>query len=96
MIHLAGTRDDNIVSELLKHFDILFKDQSGASTYNKLVKELKRLNTRAGEISSTGEIHNSIEVHQTYYGYASELLSILTEYVPVLLKNETFFAKAFY
>ena len=97
---VKGRSEYGLIEEFEKHLTVLFSDQQNGGysrTYNSLMTELKLLKDDVNRIyTSDTELSNDYEKYHEYLGYAHKLLDILKEYVPLLLKNETFFQKVFY
>lgn len=98
MIHLADAHDKNnsLTKDLKYHLGILFDDQDGSNKYNQLINEIDLIENRAeAVISSSGGILTE-EKFNIYHQCAVDLMDLLIERVPTLLKNESFFANVFY
>lgn len=92
----SGTDKNDIITALREYIRILFKDQENASDYKDLMKGLDRIEKNAGKlVRSVGGV-NTEEEFQEYHQYAEELLALLEEHIPVLLKQEEFFKTVFY
>jgi hypothetical protein len=78
--------DPTILSELALHIEILFVDQPRDS--QRLLDYLKRNKSRVFN-------HTNPEEFEKMKKFAEKVLNVLYTHVPGLLKNETFFVRAF-
>ena len=94
---LSGRIDGaDMIPALQNYIDILFQDQKSSQDYKDLKKGLDDIGEKAGKIvRSTGGV-NTDEEFQEYHQYAVDLLELLQEHMPRLLKNEEFFKNVFY
>ena len=89
-------KDYDMITSLKSYIEILFEDQKTSSDYKELMKELDNIAKDAGKIvQSTGGVNSDVEF-EDYHQYANDILDVLIEYMPKLLKNEEFFNKVFY
>lgn len=95
---LANTHDrDNpgIIPDLIKCFTVLFKSQSESYMYRNLMQDLQELRERSERVYySTGGV-NTEEKFEEYNACAKDLLEVLAQYVPEMLKKEEFFKNTF-
>lgn len=96
---LAGhknTDQNDMITSLRRYVEILFPDQKTSQPYKDLMRGLDDLDRKAGKlVNSFGGI-NTDEEFQEYRGYSIDLLELLQDNIPKLLKNEEFFRKVFY
>ena len=92
VIPLGGTRNDSIISELLKTFVVLFPTQD----YSELERELNSANTRIVSLLNAPDTLNTENGFMRYTDQAKNILKILSEHIPNLLRNEEFFRQVFY
>ena len=97
---LAGhenTDKNDMISSLKQYAEILFeKDQKSSVEYKALQRGLDDLSSKAGRIvQSVGGV-NTDEEFEEYHQYAEDLLQLLMDNMPALLKREDFFKKVFY
>lgn len=94
---LGGRNDkENVISELLKHTEILFSDQKDSYKYIALQNQLLKLDGNLRKlVLSEGGINTEEEFRQ-YIQYATDLMDILEKNVPNLLKEENFFKQVYY
>lgn len=84
-----GETNPDMIWELEKHLKVLFDTSTNKSAYGNLEMALKEFRERAGVDSSrTAGVSSN--------AYAEELLGILKDSVPGLLKKEDFFVSIFY
>ena len=96
-IAVGGTNDDqNIIKELLKHSEILFSNPRTMIQRIRFTQRLKSLDGKFKKIVLSEGGVNSNEKYNKYHMYCEELLQILKEEMPYLLKKEEFFSKVFY
>ncbi len=94
---IAGRSDQNdMITALRSYAQILFKDQNKTMDYKDLMEGLDRIEEDASRlVNSTGGV-NSDEEFQEYHQCALDLLDLLTNHIPNLLKKEKYFAQVFY
>ena len=86
----------DIIDELLKHFKVLFQDQKHSHKYLFLTTAMERYNVKFSKlIRSEGGI-NTNEKFELRQEYVSDLMKLLTMYLPEMLKEEQFFYNVFY
>ena len=96
MIPLANRNEANIIDELEDTFAVLFDDQTTSVYYKHLLDSMKDIKKRAIKVfHSTGGL-NTEEKYLEYQKCAEDLMDLLIEDIPPLLKNEEFFSKVFY
>ncbi|MBQ0133804.1 MAG: hypothetical protein KBS46_01500 [Clostridiales bacterium] len=99
---LAGThstdQDKNydVVTSLQKYVEILFGEQKNSYEYKQLIRGLEEVQKKAGKLVQSAGGVNTDEEFAEYHGYAEEILELLQNHLPILLKNEDFFAKQFF
>lgn len=92
----SDDRDYDIITALRGYIQILFADQKSSYEYKELMDGLDNISKGAGKIvQSVGGV-NTDEKFEEYHQYSNEILELLKEYIPKLLKNEEFFSKVFY
>lgn len=98
IIHLADKddKDYSLIEELKKHLKIIFKDQTNSNVYSGLIHEIDRLNDTAWSVRHTEGELNTEEKFITYHQCAVDLMQVLIDRIPLLLKKESFFADVFY
>lgn len=97
-IEVAGRADDHdIVNELIKHLQILFKTQSSSPLLSNLLRNMRALDRnittllrKPGGFASFSEAEASM-----YNNSAAELMDLLIMNIPALLQNEQFFVRVF-
>lgn len=94
---VGGRTDSNdIINELLKHLKVLFDDQKHTHKYNSLIGSLHNYNDRFKKIVGSDGGINSDEKFQEYKKLTESVVTLLTYYLPEMLKDEVFFRNAFY
>lgn len=94
---VAGNGKNGIIEELLTYSPILFEhSKEDYAIYNKYISELKRLQDQVNKIYYFPDDLSDPDTYQKYHEYAIELMDCLKNYVPLLIKREPFFQKAFY
>lgn len=89
-------KDYDMITSLKTYIEVLFEDQKSSTDYKELMDGLDEIGGEAGKIvQSVGGV-NTDEEFTEYHQYADDILKLLIEYMPTLLKNEEFFAKVFY
>jgi hypothetical protein len=91
-----GEGNEDIFLELENIINNLFKNQQDQKAFKKLTKEMDKLAKKARKLVDQKGGINSTERFEANQDYAKELLKLLKEYIPTLLKSEDFFQKAFY
>ena len=90
-----GDRNPDILYDLKKYLAILFPSQTSTSNYLSLIGEID--NTRKQWLENVGTYNiTTDEQYEAYQAQAKRILDALKRYVPLLLKEEDFFAKVFY
>lgn len=94
---LAGRTDGcDMIPALQKYVEILFTNQRSSKDYKDLMKGLDEVADKAAPIyRSTGGV-NTDEEFLEYHQCAMDLLALLQNHIPGLLKNEDFFKNVFY
>lgn len=93
---VKGSGQYGIIDELIQYSPILFKHEEDNSTYHSYMIKLDEIQSEVDEIYDNSDDLGKPGVYQEYHEYASELMDCLQDYVPLLIKNEPFFKKAFY
>lgn len=83
----------DLIYELNKHIAILFDDQKGSDTYNKLIRETQTAGNKARGLANSDINVGGVYIEMNKYKY--EYLKALTDNVPRLLEKEEYFKKAF-
>ena len=92
MIALGGRNDNaDIADELLTVIDALFIDNVKTDSYDALRRGIEKINSEIRKVQSLQGDINTNGRWLKYYGYADELLKVLSKHLPVLLENEEFF-----
>lgn len=92
----VGVDNPDIFSELKYHLQIIFADQADTHKYKALMQELDALAEGARSLVATTGGINTDEKFWVFHEQVEELLILLQDYVPNMLKEEPFFAKVFY
>ena len=85
-----------IIPELKEYLQVVFLSQKSSWTFSALQMELTELTLEAERNCGTWGKVDTIERCQENQEYAKRFLVILSKYLPVLLKNESFFHDMFY
>lgn len=91
LIQYRSIHSPGIITELQEQLQIVFASQKNTRTYMSLMQDLSDIKIRAEENCGTWgavDTYDRCEINQQY---AKELLDILADYIPSLLKNEEFF-----
>lgn len=100
MIHLGDRnyKENSLIEELMKHLDVVFKNQKEENkrVYSGLMREIDLINKDVCEVFHSEGGINSEDEFITYHECAVKLMNLLIERMPILLKNEPFFANVFY
>lgn len=89
-------KDYDMITSLKEYIEILFEEQSSTTEYKNLMEGLNDIEKKASKlVQSVGGV-NTDEEFEEYHQYAADMLELLKENVPTLLKNEEFFNKVFY
>ena len=94
---LSGRKDGyDMIPALQQYIKTLFQDQKSSQDYKDIMSGLDDIGKKAGRIyRSTGGV-NTDEEFQEYRQYAVDLMELLQNHMPQLLKNEEFFKNVFY
>lgn len=94
---LSGRKDGyDMIPALQQYIKTLFQDQKSSQDYKDLMNGFDDIGKKAGRIyRSTGGV-NTDEEFQEYRQYAVDLMELLQNHMPQLLKNEEFFKNVFY
>ena len=89
-------KDYDMITSLKGYIEILFADQESSTDYKDLMDGLDDIADDAGAlVKSVGGV-NSDEEFEEYHQYADDIMELLVEHMPTLLKNEEFFKNVFY
>lgn len=96
----ASDEEPSLIYELKKYLPILFADQITdpkhiPRNYEELMSKLNTIENDACKIlNSKGSLSETTDIG-AYNECATELMSVLTDYIPPLLQKETFFIEVF-
>lgn len=97
IMELGGRIDkQDIAHELKKHIEILFSDQKHTHKYARIVSKMVRYSDKVSKLLKNGNGVIAENDYSTYKLYAERMMKWLCCYLPVMLKNESFFNKEFY
>ncbi len=89
-------KEPDVISEIIKHLKILFKDQKGGKQYEALFFNLKEIREEAIRIKGKGTgVIDTAEKRDLYSEQVDECVKTLSFFVHKLLKNEDFWTKVF-
>lgn len=80
----------DIIHQLIHHFDCLFNSSSSSFQYNSFRSQLVLFNSRFSNPANREGGENFAEGHN-----AKDLMDLLIQHVPGLLREESYFSKAF-
>lgn len=86
----------DILSEIKHHLEIIFADQKDTHKYKAFMQELDALAGEARSLAATPGGINTDEKFLVFHDQVKDLLILLQDYVPNMLKEEPFFAEVFY
>lgn len=92
VIPLGASRGNSLISEIIEVFPVLFPEQD----YSELERSLTAANLKVCSILNKPDDLKTDEGFQQYHEAAVEILEILHDYLPKLLRNEVFFNNVFY
>ncbi len=92
---VKGDGEFGIIEELEKYSSMLFSDHS-SRTYTSYISELESIKDSVDDIYTSAADLEDEEVYAEYHQYAIDIMDCLKEYIPLLLKKETFFQEVFY
>ena len=95
LIQYTSLSTPGIITELKEQFGIVFIAQKDSWTYAAMMEALSDLEIRAEQNCHVWDAVNTKERCAINQKYANELLDILANYLPKLLKEEPFFSKHF-
>ena len=95
LIHYTSISSPGIITELKEQLQIVFASQKNTWTFAALMQQLTDLGIRAEHNCGTWGAIDNIEKCAINQRYATELLDILSEYLPILLEKESFFSNRF-
>ena len=101
IMELGGRTDElDITNELIKHFEILFKDikNTHRHKYQHVISKLELYNSKISELMKEYEKDGKMsdENFKLYQKYAEDINEVLRDNLPEMLKNEDFFSEVFY
>ena len=85
-----------IIPELQEYLQVLFADQKTSWAFMSLMQGLDTLGRKAEKVYYSSGGINTEEKCAINMENAKELLTLLGDYIPELLKNEDFFIEAFF
>ena len=85
-----------IIPDLIRYMKILFSEQSGTFTYSDFLQELEYLQDKSDRLTGSVGGVDTEEEFKKYHECASDLRETLSIYVPILLKNESYFYNTFF
>ena len=91
LIQYRSLRSPGIITELQEQLQIVFAAQKNTRIYMALMQDLSDLKIRAEENCGTWGAVDTYERCEINQQYARELLDILAEFLPTMLRNEEFF-----
>lgn len=96
LMPFVSERDDepDVISEIMKHLEIIFEDQTSSDNYMFLNNALKAIKGEAQDKKGNDTI-DVAEKRKLYKVQVDECIKCLSERVHVLLKNEDFWTKMF-
>ena len=89
----ASENNPDLLFEVNKHLEVLFKDQKNSATYNSMMNEINTIANKARTVDSQGG--NTAQSYIELKGYQYKYFEVLKAYVPVLLQKEGFFSSTF-
>lgn len=89
---IASVRGDNVISEIIATFPVLFSD----SDYSELQNELNAISSKLISILNDPDNMRTEEGFKLYHEQAEKVLEKLEQHLPRLLKSEPFFYNVFY
>lgn len=92
----VDVNNPDILSEVKHHLQIIFADQQNTHKYKTLMQELDALAGEARSLAATPGGINTDEKFLICKDQVQELLTLLQDYVPNMLKDEPFFTDVFY
>lgn len=95
LIQYTSISSPGIIVELCEQLEIIFSSQTSTHKYSSLMQELSALKTK---VEKNCKFWGSVDTQEKCIEnqrYAKELIEILSNYVPNLLKNEIFFKNRF-
>ena len=92
----ANIEKANMIPALEEYIEILFEDQKSCDDYKDLMDGLDDLAKNARKIEDSVGGVNTDEEFEEYHQYADDILDLLIEHLPALLKKEAFFKEVFY
>ena len=83
-----------IIDELLKHFEVLFADQTGSRVYQTMVSDMMSILDEAKKLVGSGGLTTD-EKLEDYYNCCDKLKGVLKDGLHILLHKCDWFEKAF-
>lgn len=97
LVPLAGSNDGvDMIANLREYIELVFADQKKSVDYTELMKGLEKIEKTAKPIQQSIGGVNTDEEFAEYHKCAEDLLNLLIDHIPALLKNEEFFRNVFY
>lgn len=90
----ASDSNPDLLYEMNKHLEILFKDQQSSSTYSSMMDTFATIADKARNLES-GSYKNKMQYYVDLKQIQYEYFGALKSYVPLLLAEEPFFKSAF-
>ena len=87
----ASESNPDLILEMNKHLEILFKDQMGSNTYTSMMNAITMVASEARIESGNDSAQSYMKMKEYEYKYFDKLKS----YVPLLLEGEDFFTGTF-
>lgn len=91
----AGKQNPDVFFEFQQHLPVLFESQKDTRSYRALMQGIDALAEDARALAATSGGIDSAEKFERHQSLANELLQVLSDYVPMLLKKEAYFQAAF-
>ena len=92
-VYNASDNNPDLIYEMNKQFEILFKNQLDSKKYNSLKNEITNIAYEARSASIRGD--NKAQQYAAMKKCEYKYLEVLKNYVPLLLQEEDFFQSAF-
>lgn len=92
----ADVSNPDIFLEVKRHLEIIFANQKESYKYKALMQELDALAKEARSLAATSGGINTDEKFLVFHDQVRAFLTLLQDYVPNLLKDESFFTEVFY
>ena len=96
IINIGGRNDDEtIIHDLKDCLSILLSNSKGSHTIDILNTRLDEIDDELKKLNPTGNGLSTVGGYKKYASYASEIIELLHDFVPGLLRNEDYFVKVF-